>query len=282
VRAAHDGRFKLLVTVPPHTQNALAKSRDRLGNTTKKNVDLFVPKVSTLAVACPFTRVVAGTLRLPLAIATAKEKAGGVVIRAAQGSVVGVDYRAPEKLEARVETLTFSSPLGEATCTFPLVPGPAVRAEAHFDPPFLLADGTSRTKVTLVALDRFGNEQSEVDARLYEGAAQLGSDVASVLGSERRELRIEVKQLGLPDIREAVSLFQIPDRGVRLLAGSTPLCVTLVPLDAAETLTAVDEAGEALVPVKRGKELCVDRAQGSVLFSHAGSGQSLLAPGVNK
>ncbi len=282
VKAAHDGRFKLLVTVPPHVENAVVRSRDHLGNTTKKNVDLFVPKVSTLAVACPFTRAVAGTVGLPLAIATAKEKAGTVTIRAAQGVVSGLDYRAPEALKASTETLTFTSALGESTCVFPLVAGPAVSAEAIFEPPFLLADGKAKTQVKLVARDRFGNEQSDVEAWLYEGETLLKNEIVSVALAERRDLRLQLKQKGRPDIITPVTLFQIPDRGVRLLVGSTPLCVRVLPMIAVVELSAVDESGAELTRVTRGTEVCVERAQGSVLFTHGASGQSLLVPGVSK
>jgi hypothetical protein len=297
VRAAHDGRFKLLVTVPPNTPVAVAKSKDRLGNVNRKTVDLFVPKVSTLALACPFVAVTAGTAALPFALATAVERAGSVKASAQQGSISVIApgvfaYRAPERFAAAVDSIEVKSAIGDARCEVPLVPGPAVRVEALLDPAYMVADGASTTKVTLVPRDRFGNKADAVGLALFEGkqAIPLNDAFEAALTSkasvDKRELLIEARvpaSAKQPTFTAPLVVHQIPDRGVRLVPVSGAAAVRVVPAEEArlDAVTASDDDG-ADVPLEAvNGELRVKAGatpKGHVLFTHLQSGQSLLVP----
>ncbi|MCC6808316.1 MAG: hypothetical protein IT381_12910 [Deltaproteobacteria bacterium] len=302
VRAAHDGRFKVLVVVPPHTETAVAKSKDRLGNVNKKSVDLFVPKVSSLALACPFERVIAGAAPLPFAIATDLGKAKKPFASARQGRVVedgagAFSYEPPQRFTGPVDLIEVKSALGEARCEVSLAPGPAASASGVLEPPFIVADGFARAEARIIVVDRFGNPTIDAKVELLEaggmpialtkGEGAFTGTLISRLNVEKRTLIITVDQGG----RSFVSGFivhQMPDRQVRLLPVAGVLAVKVTPSGegSLDRVSATDADGNDVELALEGEGVLrvknAARAKGDVLFTHVPSGQSLLVHGAAK
>ncbi len=315
VRAAHDGRFSLLVKVPPNTQSATVKSRDRIGNVFKKTVNLFVPVVSRLALVCPIQRVQAGGPPVTVSAANAKEAAG---------HVAPLVFKPPEKLERSQETLTLTSAkLGSASCLLAVDAHAPEKALVFWEPPFIVSDGEDKTVLGVRVTDRFGNPSRDAQVLAKEeGSAAIPlswseenkrfeASVSSRRGAEERKLDVEVRAVAAscktsmigdggppgekdyrgipcalpsaPSFIQRAVLQQIPDRGVRLSAmreGET-IVVRVSPAKeaTAEKVQAADQNGKmGRMTLRKDGALIVPLAglQGDVLVTHLESGTSVL------
>jgi hypothetical protein len=307
VRAQHDGRFTLLVTVPPGAQAAVARSKDRLGNLAKKSIDLFVPVVSRLALVCPVRRVQAGGAAITVQVANGKET---------------TQFKPPEVIDrAQVPLVMKSGKLGSATCLVDVEPQRAAKAFVFWDPPFIVSDGADKTTLSLRVTDRFGNTTGDALVTAKEGNAEAAPltwveakgrfelAIVSRREIEERRFDIEVRAVarscktsavgagatpgerdyrGIPCTPEKAPtllvqavLQQIPDRGVRLSATRKDnlIVIRLSPAQEADALQASDQNGK-LGEITKAPDgtftVPLKGLEGDVLVSHISSGTSVL------
>jgi hypothetical protein len=302
VPAASDGHFKVRVRVPPGVSTAIAQSRDALGNTFKRTIDLFVPKISALALVCPSAKVAAGE-SLPVAVATDRERAGGVVWTASRGAVSLGVWHAPESLtlpakaDGEIVSLTATSAaVGANKCAVEVVPAAVYDLRIAQDPPFLPSDGRAEGRLLVTVLDRFGNAtreatvQSQEDkdaplALIYDETTRAFTGLLrSRQGVEQRTLQITA-----PPLSQAVVVEQIPARGVALHAQrvANGVEVTVTPPGAAGDVRAVDDQGvdvPLLASARTGVLITRGPLSGVrfVSFTHVPSGVSVLLTVVPK
>jgi hypothetical protein len=316
VAAGADGKFKLPVRVPPHVDKATARSRDRLGNTYQKTVDLFVPKFSELALVCPRRAVMAGGPPLPLAIASDHTLAGEVSAKASAGGI-DPELRFLPPTQAGTVTITATSKkLGAQSCTVEVAPGPADRLQMRAEPEFVVADGAAQQTIEVMALDRLGNETADVDVRCEEQERPLSisrrgqkfvAALTSIKDRDRRELRCSAARVaqrceageqkdfrglpcaagGRPELQATLAVEYIPERGVRLRVLASEhdkVRIAVVPASEAraDAVVGVTAKGAPLTLVtdKPGELVTTlpDDGSSSVTFSHLQSGMSLTVP----
>ena len=310
-QAGADGRFQVRVRVPPGVTVATAQSRDKLGNVFKRSIDLFVPKVSLLALVCPAEVIAAGE-SLPVSVATDRTRAGGVVWSASDGKVAFGLWHAPEQLtraakaDRQTVILTATSvALGSNSCTVEVSAAAATSLKVNQDPPFLPADGVAVGRLLATVSDRFGNatRDSVVSAvedkdapltltydaltRAFIGAlrSRKGVEQRTVLIKATVSATVSATVASQPstELSQSVQVEQIPARGVAMHAQRVGqgIEVTVTPPAAATEVRAVDDAGAdvVLVPGPRAGVLVTQKALAGVRFvsfTHLPSGVSVL------
>ena len=300
VPAGPDGRFKVRVRVPPGVETAVAQSRDKLGNTFKRTVPLFVPKVSPLALVCPVAVIAAGE-SLPVSVATDIARAGGIAWSASDGKVALGVWHAPQQLarapslDRQTVTLTATSAvLGSNSCSVEVEPAPAASVKVALDPPFLAADGVASGRLLATVNDRFGNATRDSEVAVVEDRDPplgLSYDAAtrafvgplrSRKGVEQRTLLVTAAAANKTAITQSLVIEQIPLRGVALHAQRVgqEIELTVTPPGAAAEVRAVDDQGAdiALIASARAGVLTTKALVGVrfVSFTHLPSGVSVL------
>jgi hypothetical protein len=286
-RSDGKGRAELKVQVPPGVTAGTIRSTDRVGNTTRKPLDLAPPPFP-LARMAPgpaggvswsdsqalgleiFAIEASGTpsARAP----TARAKRGTIgSMQAAGPGVFTASYRAPEKVGEGKDQIEITSGPAPVAVELPVRPGPGVKLEIAFEPPAHTAGSRAPVRARASFVDAKGNA-------FPAGPATFASDFGSAkpLGPGEVELAIPDAFQGRDKVRVTARAGALSQTAALSLQGGPPATATIW-LESDKVRQNSDTPGEVTVRDAHGNP--APDASVASLTATAGKIQDLQAAG---